>query len=263
MPLTPAGMAVADSLISGLARGPDQESWLELDFFRVADANHETAWHRLYGALLAETAAGRPWHPEADLIFRALELTPPDQVRVVFLGQDPYPSPDLATGPAFSYPPATPASASIAKVLAAVTRNMNLPRRNRLTCPCLEQWANQGVLLLNTILTITTNGLPGSHGLLGWDTLLNDVLRKMRERAVIVMLWGNYANDCFDDAFSDLPPDAAAWPEASLFRTRHPTAGQGIRPSFNNSMQFRDANNRIATLHPVENPIEINWHTDL
>ncbi|MGE0351331.1 MAG: uracil-DNA glycosylase [Hydrogenophaga sp.] len=122
---------------------------------------------------------------------RALELAAPEDVRVVILGQDPYHGPGQAEGLAFSVAPGTKVPPSLRNMLLELQRNLGAPAP---TDGSLVRWARQGVLLLNTCLTVE-EGLPASHAGRGWETLTDSVIRRCSEGAgpKVFMLWGAHA----------------------------------------------------------------------
>ena len=145
--------------------------------------------------------------------FRALRLVPPEQVRVVVFGQDPYPRPGHADGLAFSAGHGKPHSLRrIFEVLAADRPGWQRPERWT-----LDAWAQQGVLLLNPVLTVEV-GLAGSHMTCGWQALTSEIVNVLcqREDAPVFMLWGRAAQAFFDDA---CPAGAAP----RVLRSRHPS----------------------------------------
>ncbi|KWA27330.1 uracil-DNA glycosylase [Burkholderia territorii] len=140
-----------------------------------------------------ERAAGKTVYPTD--VFRALRLTSPDDVKVVILGQDPYHGDDRGTpqahGLAFSVPPAVrtpPSLRNIFKEIAA-TFGHDTPRHG-----CLDSWARQGVLLLNTVLTVE-RGAAASHAKRGWEQCTDTLIRELanRHRGLVFMLWGAHA----------------------------------------------------------------------
>lgn len=141
--------------------------------------------------LTAQEAAGTRVYPPRACRFRALELTSLESVRVVILGQDPYHGPGQAMGLAFSVPdPARipPSLANIGKELAADCG------AGRAASGDLSGWARQGVLLLNTSLTVE-DGKPGSHAGRGWETLTGACLAAVanRDEPSVFILWGRHA----------------------------------------------------------------------
>ncbi|MDA0576024.1 uracil-DNA glycosylase [Burkholderia gladioli] len=141
----------------------------------------------------AERAAGKTIYP-AD-VFRALRLTSPDEVRVVILGQDPYHGDDRGTpqahGLAFSVPPAVRPPPSLRNIFKEIAANFghDMPKHG-----CLDSWARQGVLLLNTVLTVE-QGAAASHAKRGWEPCTDALIRELarRHRALVFMLWGAHA----------------------------------------------------------------------
>ena len=126
---------------------------------------------------------------------RALELTAPDCVRVVILGQDPYHGRGQAEGLAFSVTPGTPLPPSLRNIFKEIQRDLGAPPP-AFPVPggSLVKWAEDGVLLLNTCLTVE-EGQPASHAKRGWEQLTDAVIRHVSEhqRNVVFMLWGVHA----------------------------------------------------------------------
>lgn len=139
---------------------------------------------------IEERLRGEAWLPGPDLVFAALEAAPPGKVRVIILGQDPYPTPGDADGLAFS--------ASRANRLPASLRNVFSELRNDLgVTPSggdLSGWARQGVLLLNSSLSVAP-GRPGSHSDLGWSRLVSQAVKAAHDRPLAFVLWGRHARD--------------------------------------------------------------------
>src|SRR4051812_14404699 len=131
--------------------------------------------------------------PPAEDIFNALKYTPYDEVNVVLLGQDPYPTPGHAHGLCFSVRPGVKAPASLANMFKELQSDVGLPVP-KVGCGTLDAWAKQGVLLLNTVLTVRS-GEPMSHRGKGWETFTDEVIRKVNEKAdpVVFVLWGKPA----------------------------------------------------------------------
>lgn len=149
--------------------------------------------------LRARLAAGATVFPADPL--RALRLTPLEQVRVLILGQDPYHGPGQAQGLAFSVSPGTPAPPSLRNILKERARD--LPAAGPGPRDSLEPWAGQGVLLLNTVLTVE-QGQAASHARQGWEDFTGAVVRVLKERAqpTVFMAWGAHAQALCQD----LPP---------------------------------------------------------
>jgi len=126
---------------------------------------------------------------------RALELTPPEQVRVVILGQDPYHGRGQAEGLAFSVAPGVKLPPSLRNIFKELQRDLGTPPP-QFPSPggSLVNWAKHGVLLLNTCLTVE-EGQPASHAGKGWEVLTDAIIRKVSEgdHPVLFMLWGAHA----------------------------------------------------------------------
>lgn len=141
----------------------------------------------------AEAKAGKTIYPPAKRIFAAFDATPFAAVRVVILGQDPYHGPGQAHGLCFSVPRGVAVPPSLVNIFAELQRDLGIapPAHG-----CLEAWAAQGVLLLNSVLTVEA-GRAASHQGHGWEGFTDhviDVLNREREHLVF-MLWGRYARD--------------------------------------------------------------------
>jgi uracil-DNA glycosylase len=141
--------------------------------------------------LLAEKNAGKRIYPPGGQIFAALDHTPFEAVKVVILGQDPYHGPGQAHGLCFSVPPGVPPPPSLNNIFVEIERDLALPRPRH---GCLLHWADQGVLLLNAVLTVEA-GLANSHQGKGWEEFTDavvDLLNRERE-GIVFLLWGSYA----------------------------------------------------------------------
>lgn len=147
----------------------------------------------LQAQLAAAEAAGEQVLPAAHQRFAALDAVAPDAVRVVIVGQDPYPTPGNAHGLAFSVQPGTRLPASLRNIFKEIEADTGQASM----CAAdgnLRPWAEQGVLLLNTTLTVRA-GAAGSHEKLGWQALTSAWLRAAAERnpAAVFLLWGGHA----------------------------------------------------------------------
>ncbi len=130
-------------------------------------------------------------YPPGGQIFRAFELCPLDKVKAVILGQDPYHGFGQATGLSFSVPADVPAPPSLKNIFKEIESDLGVKMSGR---PDLTPWAEQGVLLLNAVLTVRA-GEPASHSGIGWQSFTDAVIRTVSERCsgIVFMLWGNYA----------------------------------------------------------------------
>jgi len=137
-----------------------------------------------------EWAQNKPIYPEFKAIFQAFNLTTFDKVQVVILGQDPYHGPYQAHGLCFSVQPGTPFPPSLKNIFKELKRDIG----KRPKTGCLEHWAAQGVLLLNSVLTVE-QGLAASHQKKGWEIFTDKVIHCLNEqkKQVVFVLWGKYA----------------------------------------------------------------------
>ena len=174
--------------------------WADLPFFTFDLPAVEAA-------LAAEP---RPVLPPRHQVFAALELTQPEDVRVVILGQDPYPTPGHAHGLAFSVEPhVTPLPRSLANLFRELEADVGRPRASG----DLRDWARQGVLMLNAVLTVPEGAADG-HRRIGWERLTGQVLGRVARRPTAFVLWGKRAQD----AARAIPEDGHL-----MIRTAHPS----------------------------------------
>lgn len=129
--------------------------------------------------------------PPEDEVYTALNLTPFDKVRVLLLGQDPYPTPGHAHGLCFSVRPGVKHPASLRNIFKEMLEDVgcSIPNHGN-----LEAWAEQGILMLNAVLTVR-NGEANSHAGKGWEEFTDAIIRVLNERKepMVFVLWGNYA----------------------------------------------------------------------
>ncbi len=143
--------------------------------------------------LCDEYAGSIPIYPPKEKIFEALWKTPFDQTRVVIVGQDPYHGPNQAHGLCFSVVPGQPCPPSLQNIFKELKADLGISIPDN---GCLERWAEQGVLLLNTILTVR-DSQPFSHRGCGWEAFTDKIVAKLGERndPPIFVLWGKAAQD--------------------------------------------------------------------
>jgi uracil-DNA glycosylase len=180
-------------------------SWLE----RLGGEFAEPYMADLKRFLVAEREAGKRIFPKGSEWFRALDLTPLEKVRVVILGQDPYHGEGQAHGLCFSVQPGVRPPPSLVNIYKELESDLGIkPRRHGF----LEHWANQGVLLLNSVLTVQM-GQAASHRDRGWERFTDRVIREVNAKPepVVFMLWGSYAQKkaAFVDASRHLVLKAA------------------------------------------------------
>jgi len=143
--------------------------------------------------LHAEKAAGKVIYPPGNLIFRAFELTPVPEVKVVIMGQDPYHGPCQAMGLSFSVPDGVRTPPSLRNIFQEIESDMGIRMSGR---PNLEPWARQGVLLLNSSLTVEA-GVANSHSRIGWQTFTDAVISYLSSHCegIVFLLWGRFAQE--------------------------------------------------------------------
>ena len=184
--MTPASITGPEISSGGGAAGAGGQTaplshlgaWADLPFFT------ET-WPRIETALASES---RTTLPPEQLRFAALERSQPDDVRVVILGQDPYPTPGHANGLAFSVTSETPLPRSLRNIFKELQSDIGTSPESG----DLSHWANQGVLLLNTALSVP-EGDAGGHAKLGWSILTRQVLTRLDDHPRAFLLWGKHA----------------------------------------------------------------------
>lgn len=140
---------------------------------------------------LEEAYAHSTVYPARENLFRALDMTPMDQVKVVILGQDPYHEPGQAQGFSFSVPAKVKTPPSLVNIYKELAEEYGQPVNRS---GDLSDWAAQGVLLLNSILSVE-QGKPLSHAGFGWQTFTNDILKELNtlDQPIVFLLWGAQA----------------------------------------------------------------------
>ena len=223
---------LTEPLAQALDRVP--ASWRPLiDAWRESDAGRT-----LLAFIAARQAAGARIYPGK--VLHAFDSTPRDRVRVVILGQDPYHAAGQAEGLAFSVPPGQRLPPSLRNIAKELQRDLNLPMP---TSGHLGAWARQGVLLLNTTLTVE-DGRPASHAKKGWEALTDAVVASITEDVGprVFMLWGNLAQRA--------TPLLAPQRGHLVLRSNHPSplsATRGATPFLGNG-HFSAANRVLVGL---------------
>ncbi|MDP2283009.1 MAG: uracil-DNA glycosylase [Pseudohongiella sp.] len=164
-----------------------EDSWKAL----LAPEFEQDYMKRLRAFLLQKKQEGRVIYPQGSLIFNALNQTAFDKVKVVILGQDPYHGPGQAHGLCFSVMPGTPKPPSLQNIFKEIEQDLGFaPSKSG----CLLPWAEQGVLLLNAVLTVE-HALAGSHQGKGWEMFTDRIVRLLNDQRehLVFMLWGSYA----------------------------------------------------------------------
>ncbi len=165
---------------------------LHAEWLRVLTDEFEQAYMlALRDFLLARKQAGAEIYPPGPLIFNALDSTPPSRIKIVILGQDPYHGPNQAHGLCFSVRPGVAPPPSLVNIFTEIQDDLGLPIPDH---GCLQAWADQGVLLLNAVLTVE-RGQPGAHQGKGWERFTDRVIEAVNHgpKPVVFMLWGAMA----------------------------------------------------------------------
>lgn len=164
-----------------------EESWKRA----LASEFEKPYFTRIADFLHKEKAAGVPIYPKGGDIFKAFKLCPVSKVKAVILGQDPYHGPGQAMGLSFSVPDGIQAPPSLKNIFKEISSDCGIAMSGRTN---LEPWARQGVLLLNSILTVRA-GMAASHSKIGWQEFTDAVIRYVSDNCdgVVFMLWGNFA----------------------------------------------------------------------
>jgi uracil-DNA glycosylase len=158
---------------------------------RLGDEFEKPYMRELRSFLLERKAAGAKVYPPGPQIFNALDSTPPEAVRVVVLGQDPYHGPGQAHGLCFSVRAGVQVPPSLANIFRELNDDLGVAIPNH---GCLQSWADHGVLLLNAVLTVE-RGRAGAHQGKGWERFTDRVVKVVDggEQPVVFLLWGAQA----------------------------------------------------------------------
>lgn len=161
------------------------------DWSEVLKGALETPSFRKLERFVEEERRKHTVYPSEEELFAAFQLTPYERVRVLLLGQDPYHGPGQAHGLAFSVKPGVPLPPSLVNIFKELRSDLGVPLP---TSGSLVPWAEQGVLLLNAVLTVR-EGEPNSHEGHGWEEFTDAVIRAVsaKPEPVVFLLWGNYA----------------------------------------------------------------------
>ena len=164
-----------------------EQSWKKA----LAEEFDKPYFRELVAELHREKQAGITVYPPGGSIFKAFDLCPLDKVKVVILGQDPYHNPGQAMGLSFSVPEGVAAPPSLKNIFKEIESDLGIRMSGSTD---LTPWARQGVLFLNSVLTVRA-GAAASHSGLGWQEFTDAVIRIISETqdGVVFLLWGNYA----------------------------------------------------------------------
>ncbi len=167
-----------------------EPSWKE----QLKDEFGKTYFMQIVTHIKTEQATGKVIYPPGNKIFNAFQATPFDKVKVVILGQDPYHGAGQAMGLSFSVPDGVlPLPPSLLNIYKELRNDIGMPIP---TTGNLTHWANQGVLLLNAVLTVRANE-AASHSRIGWMDFTDAVIKKISDEksGVIFLLWGKFAQE--------------------------------------------------------------------
>ncbi len=161
------------------------------DWAEALGTEFSKPYFKALAAFVDSRRAAGPVLPPEDEVFAAFQATPLKKVRVVLLGQDPYPGTGLAHGLCFSVRPEAKVPASLKNVFTELESDLGLPRP---ATGDLRPWAKRGVLLLNAVLTLEA-GKSASHARKGWEVFTDTVIRVLSARStpLVFLLWGDYA----------------------------------------------------------------------
>ena len=160
----------------------------------LAEICHNPKIDSLIQFLQTQEQAGAQIYPAKNNIFAALQATPFEQVKVVIVGQDPYHGPGQAHGLSFSVPANIPVPPSLRNIFKELQADLGLTKIELSKSGNLSSWAQQGVLLLNAVLTVEA-GKPASHAKQGWEVFTDAIIIELlkRKQPTVFMLWGAYA----------------------------------------------------------------------
>ena len=164
---------------------------IKRNWFNLLQNEFEKPYFKNLQSFLDEEYASYEVYPAQEKIFNALNHVSIDKIKVVIIGQDPYHEPGQAQGLSFSVPEDVAVPPSLVNIMKEIESDLNI---QCIKHGNLERWANQGVLLLNTVLTVR-KGQANSHKDKGWETLTRKIIQIVgkREKPIVFLLWGSYA----------------------------------------------------------------------
>lgn len=163
---------------------PIENDWLA----PLTEEFHKPYYKKLFDTVIKEYNSGQAVYPPADDIFNAFHFTPLSKVKVVILGQDPYHEPNQAHGLSFSVKPGVKIPPSLVNIYKELQDDLGLKIPNN---GFLKKWADQGVMLLNTVLTVRAHE-ANSHKNIGWEEFTDAAIRILNQEnhPIVFMLWG-------------------------------------------------------------------------
>jgi len=220
---------------------------LKNDWAPLLESEFEKPYYQKLRQFLVTEYKTRQIYPDAYDIFNALHLTPYQETKVVILGQDPYHGPGQAHGLSFSVKPGVNPPPSLQNIFKELHRDLGCAVPDH---GYLVHWARQGVLLLNTVLTVR-EGSPNSHKGIGWETFTDRVIALLNDREVpvVFILWGKHAQEKASFINRD---------RHCVIASPHPSPFSANRGFFG-SRPFSRANHFLRT-HGIS---EIDWQLPL
>lgn len=166
---------------------PDESTWMDV----LAAEKKKKYFLQILRFIEERRQNGAIIYPAKSKTFEALKTTPFDKVKVVILGQDPYHGPGQAHGLCFSVPPKVALPPSLQNIFRELNSDLGIPMAGN---GSLNKWAQQGVLLLNTTLTVE-KGQAGSHSKIGWEIFTDHIISSLNEgkEGIVFLLWGSHA----------------------------------------------------------------------
>ena len=170
---------------------PDRRPDIDSSWYEQLHAEFNSEYFSRLKSFLISEKTEQTIYPPSSKIFAAFNHTPFTNLKVVILGQDPYHGPGQANGLSFSVSPNIKIPPSLKNIYKEIEKDLNLPLPQT---GDLSKWADQGVLLLNAVLTVR-HKQPGSHQKRGWEKFTDAVIKKIstEKTGVIFLLWGNFA----------------------------------------------------------------------
>ena len=163
----------------------DLKNWNDF----INSETEKSYFREIKNSLISDHNSGKKIYPKPNNFFKAFEICPYEEVKIVILGQDPYHTPGTANGLAFSVSKNQKLPPSLKNIFKEIQEDLGIKNEKG----DLTRWAEQGVLLLNSSLSVI-EGMPGSHSQIGWQTFTDRAVKLIQKKKnIIFMLWGNFA----------------------------------------------------------------------
>lgn len=222
----------------------DSEVKIASEWKKLLEDEFAKPYFKELSAKVREEYLSGPVFPPPQKVFRAFELVKPEEVKVVILGQDPYHTPGVADGLAFSSLPNNPVPPSLLNMYKEIEAEFGIHCERT---PDLTRWAKQGVLLLNASLSVRS-GQANSHAEMGWHIFTDAVIRAISQKCdhIVFMLWG---------AFAGKKEELIDWEKHLVLKSAHPSPLSAHRGFFGNN-HFKLANEYLE----AHDRTPIDWH---